>query len=114
MPPKANKASVEKLWKHFACGIGDKAKGLFHKDFVALWPQSHTKIENAGDFLKIQRNYIQTTVLRTLIAGNNVIAEVATVPLNGMPCFIVGIYEFSGGKIIKAVEYFADIDEPAN
>lgn len=106
-----NESLVRGLWKCFHELRFDDAYNLLHKDFVAEWPQSRERFRGAKNFIEINRNYpgkFQIEVLRTWNCGNQSVSEVFIRPEQGAPLFAVSFYEFSEGKILKAVEYWGD------
>ncbi|PIS46473.1 MAG: polyketide cyclase [Elusimicrobia bacterium CG08_land_8_20_14_0_20_51_18] len=89
----------------------EDAYPLLHDDFTAEWPQSGELFRGAKNFIETNRNYpgkFLIEVLKIRHAGETVISEVSIKPEGGTPLFAVSFYEFSGGKILKAVEYFPD------
>ena len=106
-----NEELVCELWKCFHELRFDDAYALLHADFTAEWPQSRERFRGAKNFIETNRNYpgkFDIKVLRTFNSGNSVISEVLITPEQGTPLFGISFYEFSGGKILKAVEYWGD------
>ena len=106
-----NEESVREFWKCFNELRFDDAYAFFHADFTAQWPQSREQFNGAKNFIEANRNYpgkFDIKVLRTLNSDDSVISEVSIQPEEGSLLFAISFYEFSEGKIIKAVEYFGD------
>ena len=106
-----NEESVREFWKCFHEARFDDAYAFFHENFTAQWPQSRERFHGAKNFIETNRNYpgkFHIEVLKTWTCGNTVISEVSIKPEQGPPLFAISFYEFSEGKIIKAVEYWGD------
>ena len=109
-----NEDLVRELWKCFHELRFDDAKNLFHKDFAAEWPQSGERFRGAENFVEMNRAYpgkFSINVLRTWNCGKSVVSEVFIKPKQGAPLFAISFYEFSEGRISKAVEYWSDTYE---
>ena len=106
-----NEKSVCEFWKCFHELRFDDAYVFFHDNFTAEWPQSRERFNSIKNFIETNRNYpgkFDIKVLRTWNCGNSVISEVSIKPEEGTPLFAISFYEFSQGKILKAVEYWGD------
>ena len=87
-------------------------------DFVQEWPQSGERLRKEGS-KKINEMYADKTgnnptmdVRGIRESGDLVVIEGTIDYGNGVPVSYVGIAEFSGGKVRRITEYFADPFEP--
>lgn len=106
-----NENLVSKLWRCFNELRFDDARDLLHRDFVAEWPQSRERFRGPANFIEVNRNYpgkFHIELLRIRDCGKSLVSEVLIKPEQGAALFAVSFYEFSEGKILKAVEYWGD------
>jgi len=110
-----NTASVVRaVWERMEARSWDAVRELFAPDIVVTWPQTRERIRGADAVVEINRTYPgdwHITVEEVLADGDRAAARVTIV--NGADVFYAtGFYSLRDGKIVEAIETFADPGEP--
>ena len=114
---EANTGVIRRLWTLFSDQKWDESKELFHKDFIAEWPQSRERFSGAENFVEMNRAYPgnhRIEVRELCTAGDQVVSAVYIQADTGQKAFATSFFTLRDGKIAKVTEYWAEpYDAPA-
>ena len=108
------RAALDRHWAASDANNFDAEHAIYHDDAVLEYPQSGERIlgrHNIQASRAAQPNYKRFTVRRIVGAGDFWVTEF-TLAYDGRPSYAVSIMEFSGGKVVRETQYFADPFDP--
>ena len=106
--------TVRALWRAFDEGRFADARPLLTGDFTADWPQTRELIRGPDNFIALNQAYPgrwRCRVENLLREGGRVVSLVE-ISDGAHRLWATSWFEFEGGKIARAVEFFADAMEP--
>jgi hypothetical protein len=108
------RAALDRHWAASDAGDLDVEHAIYHDDALLEYPQSGERIlgrHNIQASRAAQPNHKRFSVRRILGAGALWITEF-TLTYDARPSHAVSIMEFSGTKVARETQYFADSFDP--
>jgi ketosteroid isomerase-like protein len=103
--------AVRRFWELLEARAWDDAADLLAEDFVCDWPNTGERFRGRDNFMDMNKAYPipdwHIEVLRTVVDGPNVAAEVRVPSSSGLD-FCLGFYEVVDGRIRRATEYWVE------
>ena len=104
------RAALDQHWTASDANDFDTEHRIYHEDAVLEYPQSGERILGRGNIQitrSIQPNKKRFSVQRIIGSGDLWITEFI-LSYDGKPSYTVSIMEFSGDKVARETQYFAD------
>lgn len=104
-----NSKLIERLWMLFSSQEWELSKTLFHKEFIADWPQSRERFIGADAFVNMQCAYPgnhKIQILQLMPLENRVVSAVYISADTGQQAFANSYFEIKDGKIWKLIEFW--------
>jgi hypothetical protein len=118
MQYEENKKIIEKLWQLFSEQKWLDAKKLFHRDFVAEWPQSRERFIGADNFVDMNEAYPGNhtlEILNIMSSGDRVVTAIYIHADTGQKAFATSFFDIKDSKIFKVIEFWGEpYDAPAS
>jgi hypothetical protein len=108
------RAALDRHWAASDANDFETERQIYREDAVLEYPQSGERIRgrrNIQASRAAQPNRKRFTVQRIIGAGDLWVTEFV-LTYDGRPSYTVSIMEFSGGKVARETQYFADPFEP--
>ncbi|MGA2811501.1 MAG: nuclear transport factor 2 family protein [Candidatus Acidiferrum sp.] len=104
------RAALDRHWAASDANDFETEHRIYHEDAVLDYPQSGERTRGRGNIQKqraSQPNKKRFTV-RRMIGGGDLWVTEFILAYDGKPSYTVSIMEFSGDKVMRETQYFAD------
>jgi len=104
------RAALDQHWAASDANDFETEHRIYHEDAVLDYPQSGERTRGRGNIQKqraSQPNKKRFTV-RRMIGGGDLWVTEFILAYDGKPSYTVSIMEFSGDKVMRETQYFAD------
>jgi len=104
------RAALDQHWSASDANDFETEHSIYHEDAVLEYPQSGERIRGR-DNIKITRAKQPSEkrfTVRRIVGGGDLWITEYILSYDGRPSFTVSIMEFSGNKVARETQYFAD------
>jgi ketosteroid isomerase-like protein len=104
------RAALEQHWAASNVSDFDAEHSIYHEDAVLEYPQSQERIRGRANIqlTRAKQPSEKHFVVRRIIGGCDLWITEYILTYDGKPSFTVSIMEFSGDKVARETQYFAD------
>jgi len=109
------RAALDRHWAASDINDFEAEHSIYHEDAVLEYPQSGERIRGRGN-IQITRSKQPSKkrfVIRRIIGRDHLWVTEYVLTYDGKPSYTVSIMEFTGGKVARETQYFADPFEAA-
>lgn len=114
MDARAIRAALKRHWAASDAGDFETEHDIYLEDAVLEYPQSGERISGRRNIQITRTNQPSKKrfAVRRIIGNGDLWITEYILTYDGKPSYTVSIMEFSGGKVARETQYFADSFEP--
>ncbi len=104
------RAALDEHWAASDANDFEMEHRIYHEDAVLEYPQSGERIRGRRNIQNQRTNQPNKKrfSVRRIIGGGDLWVTEFTLTYDGKPSYTVSIMEFSGGKVARETQYFAE------